>query len=347
MGLQFEFANRGELYMITQGSGGGYGDVLEREPELVAADYRDDLISIADRAATSTASLLDPDTGVVDSRGHRGCPRRRARPRGSSGASPTPSSCRSGRPKLPRGRAVTTDRGLTRRWCSVVPRMDTCPSDAIVAVMMPNPKDVRIAQAGSRARQASGLTRTALTMGALNDWVHEGRETLTWLDSDRYVWSVFAGAPERWYDDPVSMAAATAHAHAVLRSHVHSVSVTGPFSDQLVAADAATICAGLEQLQPRRLFADTLDALGHQLGADVDIVIKCGSPRKLLSSDQVALTTRRTCPPASWKSSAPSQTGQSEDLRSRAQPRGVPTRTKSLPGQAYCQPPSTTAGSPR
>lgn len=31
--------------MMCQGSGGGYGDVLERNPELVMKDLREDLIS--------------------------------------------------------------------------------------------------------------------------------------------------------------------------------------------------------------------------------------------------------------------------------------------------------------
>jgi acetone carboxylase, alpha subunit len=46
MGLQLEFSDPGELYMITLGSGGGYGDVLERVPELVSKDYLDGLISM-------------------------------------------------------------------------------------------------------------------------------------------------------------------------------------------------------------------------------------------------------------------------------------------------------------
>lgn len=44
-GLEFEMAQPGELYMQTQGTGGGYGDVLERDPELVAKDRREGLIS--------------------------------------------------------------------------------------------------------------------------------------------------------------------------------------------------------------------------------------------------------------------------------------------------------------
>jgi N-methylhydantoinase B/oxoprolinase/acetone carboxylase alpha subunit len=38
MGLQFDVAKDGELYMISQGAGGGYGDPLERDPESVVRD---------------------------------------------------------------------------------------------------------------------------------------------------------------------------------------------------------------------------------------------------------------------------------------------------------------------
>ncbi len=38
MGMGFELAEEGEVYMICQGAGGGYGDVLERDPEAVLAD---------------------------------------------------------------------------------------------------------------------------------------------------------------------------------------------------------------------------------------------------------------------------------------------------------------------
>ncbi|HBI04742.1 MAG TPA: acetone carboxylase subunit alpha, partial [Paenibacillaceae bacterium] len=44
-GLQFELAQEGEIYIITQGAGGGYGDVLDRDPELVIKDVEENLIS--------------------------------------------------------------------------------------------------------------------------------------------------------------------------------------------------------------------------------------------------------------------------------------------------------------
>lgn len=45
MGMQFEIVKQGEVYMISQGAGGGYGDPLEREPESVLRDLREGLIS--------------------------------------------------------------------------------------------------------------------------------------------------------------------------------------------------------------------------------------------------------------------------------------------------------------
>jgi N-methylhydantoinase B/oxoprolinase/acetone carboxylase alpha subunit len=45
MGMQFELVKQGEVYMISQGAGGGYGDPLEREPESVMKDLREGLIS--------------------------------------------------------------------------------------------------------------------------------------------------------------------------------------------------------------------------------------------------------------------------------------------------------------
>lgn len=45
MGMTFELAAPGELYMMCQGAGGGYGDVLQREPSAVIKDLEEALIS--------------------------------------------------------------------------------------------------------------------------------------------------------------------------------------------------------------------------------------------------------------------------------------------------------------
>ncbi|MCK9929588.1 hypothetical protein MXD62_20800 [Frankia sp. Mgl5] len=119
----------------------------------------------------------------------------------------------------------------------------------------------------------------------MDDWIRARRDTLTWLDCDRYVWSVFAGAPGRWYDEPATLVAATAQAHPLLRSDVYAVSVLGPFSRHLVSgSEASALCEALELSAPRRVVADTLDALLHQFGSRVDIVLDCPSPRSFLTS---------------------------------------------------------------
>ncbi|MDN6438322.1 MAG: hydantoinase B/oxoprolinase family protein [Corynebacterium nuruki] len=65
MGLQFDLAREGELYMISQGSGGGYGDVLERDPEMVMEDLQNGRIS--DQVARDIYRVVwDADTLVVD-----------------------------------------------------------------------------------------------------------------------------------------------------------------------------------------------------------------------------------------------------------------------------------------
>ncbi|WP_408587387.1 hydantoinase B/oxoprolinase family protein [Novosphingobium sp.] len=43
--IPFELCEEGELYMMSQGAGGGYGDVLERDPERVIKDIEEGLVS--------------------------------------------------------------------------------------------------------------------------------------------------------------------------------------------------------------------------------------------------------------------------------------------------------------
>jgi N-methylhydantoinase B/oxoprolinase/acetone carboxylase alpha subunit len=65
MGMTFELCNEGEIYMICQGSGGGYGDVLERDPALVMKDLAEDLMS-HDNARDIYKVVYDEKTLVVD-----------------------------------------------------------------------------------------------------------------------------------------------------------------------------------------------------------------------------------------------------------------------------------------
>src|SRR4051812_22782237 len=120
-------------------------------------------------------------------------------------------------------------------------------------------------------------------MNAPGNWGHARRDRLTWLGSDRYVWSVFAGACEHWYDDPGTMIGATAQAQKVLRSAVLGGDLLRPFSRRLaIGSDAATITAVFGSEEPRRDLTATVDAMLHQFGNSVDVVLACPSPRSLL-----------------------------------------------------------------
>jgi hypothetical protein len=68
MGLQFDVAKDGELYMMSQGAGGGYGDVLERDPLAVVKDV--ELKRISEKVARDIfAVAFDPDTFILDAEG--------------------------------------------------------------------------------------------------------------------------------------------------------------------------------------------------------------------------------------------------------------------------------------
>jgi N-methylhydantoinase B len=53
------------LTMFTSG-GGGYGDPFQRDPELVARDVRQKLVSV-ESAARDYGVIVNPVTGTVDS----------------------------------------------------------------------------------------------------------------------------------------------------------------------------------------------------------------------------------------------------------------------------------------
>jgi N-methylhydantoinase B/oxoprolinase/acetone carboxylase alpha subunit len=65
MGMGFELAEEGEVYMICQGAGGGYGDVLERDPEAILADVAAGYLS-ADIAREIYFVVYDEQNLAVD-----------------------------------------------------------------------------------------------------------------------------------------------------------------------------------------------------------------------------------------------------------------------------------------
>lgn len=144
MGLQLELAEPGELYMITQGAGGGYGDVLEREPEAVAKDYRDGLISMR-TVQEIYHVVLDEKTGAVDPVSTETARKAERKMRKSRGK-PYHQFVKEWETDKPPAHlpfyGSWKDRDVIYRGSPD----DTCPADNIVSVRMPDPRDVRIAE---------------------------------------------------------------------------------------------------------------------------------------------------------------------------------------------------------
>ena len=65
MAMPFEMAQRGEIYLMSQGAGGGWGDVLERDPQGVWRDVRDGLLS-TETALNVYGVVLDAQTNTLD-----------------------------------------------------------------------------------------------------------------------------------------------------------------------------------------------------------------------------------------------------------------------------------------
>lgn len=65
MGMGFSISKRGELYMISQGSGGGYGDPLERDPALAIKDIEENLTT-PDWVRKLYKVEFDEETLIVD-----------------------------------------------------------------------------------------------------------------------------------------------------------------------------------------------------------------------------------------------------------------------------------------
>lgn len=142
MGLQLEFAQPGELYMITQGSGGGYGDVLEREPEAVSREYLDDLISM-NTVTNIYHVIVDAESGAVDLAAttvKREAERAKRKQLGKPYKEFVLGWETEHPPEGVPYYGSWKDRSLIYRSS----KDDTCSADNIVSIMMRNPKDVRI-----------------------------------------------------------------------------------------------------------------------------------------------------------------------------------------------------------
>ncbi len=148
MGMTFELCDEGEIYMICQGSGGGYGDVIERDPQLVMKDLEEDLMS-HENARDIYQVVYDEKTLIVDEAATaelRANYRRQRIARGKpfdefvkTWTTPEP-------PKHLPYFGSWGDVKVIHAQNPVINMYTTMPADQLQGVYMPNPKDIRIAQ---------------------------------------------------------------------------------------------------------------------------------------------------------------------------------------------------------
>lgn len=145
MAMPFELAQRGEIYLTSQGAGGGYGDVLEREPAAVLSDVRDEILS-AEVAGSIYKIVFDADTLTLDAQATDDL-REQARAE----------RLRAGRPfdEFVKDWTTPGPRGLPAPYFGCWDRPDeiwvgteelASPADALQPVMMDDPRVVRIAR---------------------------------------------------------------------------------------------------------------------------------------------------------------------------------------------------------
>jgi len=153
MGMTFEVCNEGEIYMICQGSGGGYGDVLERDPALVMKDLAEDLMS-HDIARDIYQVVYDERTLVVDeaaTKQRRDDYRRERLGRGKpfdqfckDWVTPEPPA------QIPYFGSWDNPKEI---YATTMGQRVKMPADQLQGAFMLNPKDVRIAELEGRLEQ--------------------------------------------------------------------------------------------------------------------------------------------------------------------------------------------------
>jgi acetone carboxylase alpha subunit len=149
-GITFELTSEGEIYMICQGGGGGYGDVLERDPELVMQDLRENLIS-DECAADIYKVVYDRPTRRVDvdsTLRARDAERAARKARGR----PFQEFVKSwNKPEPPEGIPYFGSWGDgTTIYAGAGPTRVRMTGDAIRPIILPDPKDTRIARLEAR-----------------------------------------------------------------------------------------------------------------------------------------------------------------------------------------------------
>ncbi len=146
MGMTFELCADGEIYMICQGSGGGYGDVLERDPALVMKDLEEDLMS-HENARDIYKVVYDERSLVVDEDATQAL-RQAYRQERIARGKPFDQFCKEWVTPEPPAHLPYFGSWENPReiYATSAGQRIKMPADHLQGVYMPNPKDVRIAE---------------------------------------------------------------------------------------------------------------------------------------------------------------------------------------------------------
>ncbi len=151
-GMGFEVVQEGELYMLTQGTGGGYGDVLDRDPGMVLKDLEEGIIS--DYVAQSIYHVVyDPATFALDMDATREKRKQERENRKQRGTSYSEFLEKWVTPEPPAHLPWYGSWGDKHVIYAGSPE-NKMASDNLQSVYLPDPKDVRIAQLEDQLKQA-------------------------------------------------------------------------------------------------------------------------------------------------------------------------------------------------
>jgi hypothetical protein len=154
MAMPFEFFGEGELLMISQGAGGGYGDVLDRSPDLVIKDLEEGIISHA-TARGIYFIVYDAETLRIDEAGTQ-CARTAEREARKARASTWDAFCaRTTRDAPPPGANFFGSWNGSEELYAGQFYPKARPGQ-VAMLFLPDPKDVEIAQLRARLAALEG-----------------------------------------------------------------------------------------------------------------------------------------------------------------------------------------------
>jgi hypothetical protein len=158
MGLQFDVAKDGELYMISQGAGGGYGDPLQRDPLAVVKDLELNRIS-AKVARSIFAVAYDPRTYVVDLKGTEALRAQARQARLQRGKPYAEFISEFATPEPPKDLLYygswgdDTDELTATVFDIDGPKRVTAPISQMPIIMLPDRRDLKVAELEARVRE--------------------------------------------------------------------------------------------------------------------------------------------------------------------------------------------------